>query len=415
MPHWESILGVAYLVFAVAAWPLLAFVMVKGRKRMRLMFRPGFPLPPDPPRVSILVPAKDEAHQIEGCVRSILQQDYPNFELVLINDRSADATGAIFDRLAAGDARVRPVHLSHAAIPPGWGGKSYALHCGLEHARGEWLLFVDADVELRPDALSQSLAVAVKREFDLVSLLPKFLGKNFWERLLQPLAGAATAGMFAIALTNSNVNRTAFANGQFLLVRRSAYDAVGGHEAIRGTLSEDVALARRLKDAKFRPRLSWADEFASVRMYEGLGGVFKGWGRNFYVGSHGRPWRIVGAILFILLLGFTVWAALAWGLYRASHPGAGWSAANWLLSAAAHWLTMTGVLVVMYRWSDNPWWNALLFPLGAAMLIGILLRSLWTCFTGKVEWRGTTYSGATGVRAVSASATTPRDADRAGG
>jgi glycosyltransferase involved in cell wall biosynthesis len=400
MPHLETIVGLLYLCFAIAAWPALLFVMVKGRKRMRLLFRPGFPLPPDPPQVSILVPAKDEAHQIESCVRSILRQDYPNFEIVAVNDRSVDATGRIFDRLGAEDPRVRPVHLSHASIPPGWGGKSYALHCGLEHARGEWLLFVDADVELEPDALSQSLAVAVKREFDLVSLLPKFIGKDFWERLLQPLAGAATAGMFAIALTNSNQSRTAFANGQFLLVKRSAYDAVGGHEAIRGTLSEDVALARKLKEAKFRPRLSWADDFARVRMYEGLGGVIKGWGRNFYVGSHGRPWRMIAAVLFILVFGFAMWPALAWGIHRLSHPGAGWTGTKWIVSAGLHWLTMTAVLIQMYRWSDNPWWNALLWPVGAGVLIGILCKSMWTCATGRVEWRGTTYSGATGVQAV---------------
>jgi glucose-6-phosphate 1-epimerase len=216
--------------------------------------------------------------------------------------------------MSRGDARVHVVHLRHEHPPAGWGGKSYALQSRMADAQGEWLLFVDADVTLEPDVLSASLATAVKREFDLISLLPRFVGHSFWEKHLQPLAGAATSAMFLIALTNSNVNKTAFANGQFLLVRRAAYDAIGGHEAIRGTLSEDVAIARKLKNAGYRPRLSWADEWAQVRMYEGFGAIFRGWGRNFFVGSLGRPWRILAAIAFIFVCCFSCYAAIAWGL-----------------------------------------------------------------------------------------------------
>jgi len=383
----ERIILSAYLLAGVVTWLLFIFVMVKGRKRMTLLHRPGFSLPPDPPLISVLVPARDEAGQIEQCLQSILRQDYPRFELVVIDDRSTDGTGEILDRMAAGDRRIKVVHLTHRELPQGWGGKSYALHQGLSQAAGQWLLFVDADVQLEPDVLSQSLAVAVKREFDLVSLLPRFVGADFWERLLQPLAGAATSAMFLIALTNSNESKVAFANGQFLLVKRAAYDAVGGHEAIRGTLSEDVAVARRLKAAGFRPRLGWADGWASVRMYAGLGEVFRGWSRNFYVGSLGRPWRILGLLAFLAVCWLSMFVAAAWGIARPS--------AAWLTAAGAHFAAMTWALVLMYRWSGNPWWNALLFPIGAAVLVAISVKALWICATGKVQWRGTTYTRGT--------------------
>lgn len=396
----EGILGAAYVLLGVLAWAGVAFATVKGRKRMQLLFRPGFAVPDPPPKVSVLVPAKDEGPHIAACLSTILGQDYPNFEVIAIDDRSTDATGAILDALAARDGRLRVLHLAHDTLPGGWGGKSYALHSGLPAADGEWLLFVDADVELRPDVLSQALAVAVEREFDLVSLLPRLVGETFWERLMQPLAGAATAGMFAIALTNTNTQKTAFANGQFLLVKRSAYDVVGGHAGVRGTLSEDVALARKLKQAGLRPRLAWAHDWASVRMYRGLRGVFDGWSRNFYVGSLGRPWRILAAASFLLLCGLSLYAAVAWGLYRNAHPVnalAGW---GWLGTAAAHWAIMTATLALIYRWSGNPWWNALLFPVGATVLLAILVKSLWFCATGRVAWRGTTYRGATTATAV---------------
>jgi len=388
----ENILGTLYVLVGPVAWLLFAFVMVKGRKRMQIMVRPAPALPQPPPKVSILLPAKDEAGQIEQCVRSILSQDYPNFELVVVDDRSTDGTGEILDRMAREDARVRAVHLTHTALPPGWGGKSYALHGGLPHADGKWLLFVDADVELQPDVLSGALAIATARQFDLLSLLPRFVGDTFWEQLLQPLAGAATSAMFLIALTNTNASSVAFANGQFLLVRKDVYDAIGGHEAIRGTLSEDVALARKLKSAGYRPRLSWADDWATVRMYPSFSSIYRGWGRNFFVGSLGKPWRILAAIAFVLCCCFSAYAAIAWGIYRNANPIDAWGGWGWIITGVAHLVIMTSVLAVMYYWSRNPWWNALLFPLGATVLLAIFAKSLMICATGRVEWRGTSYS-----------------------
>lgn len=393
MLYLEWILGGLYLLLGPIMWALFAFVMVKGRKRMRILDRPVPALPNPPPSVSVLIPAKDEAAQIEKCVRTVLAQDYPNFDVIVVDDRSTDGTGKILDDMAARDARLKVVHLKEGSLPPGWGGKSFALHNGLMEAKGDWLLFVDADVQLEPDVMGATISWALKRQFDLISLLPRFVSGTISEGVLQPLAGAATSAMFVIALTNSNDwPKTAFANGQYLMVRRDAYEAVGGHEAIRGTLSEDVAIARQLKMAGYRPRLGWGDSWATVRMYEGFGAIFRGWSRNFYVGSLGKPWRILGLMAFLLLCCWSVFGAAGWGVYRMEHPVNALAGYGWIGTAIAHYLMMTASVALMYFWAGEAIWYALLFPLGVAFLLAVCVKSLWICMTGKVTWRGTQYS-----------------------
>lgn len=386
-------LGGLYLLLGPVTWALFAFVMVKGRKRMRILARPAPAIPNPPPSVSVLIPAKDEAVQIEKCVRSVLKQDYPNFDVIVIDDRSTDGTGTILDDMSSQDPRLKVVHLKEGSLPPGWGGKSFALHNGLMQAKGDWLLFVDADVQLEPDVMGATIAWALNRKFDLISLLPKFVSGTISEGVLQPLAGAATSAMFVIALTNSNVwPKTAFANGQYLMVRRDAYEAIGGHEAIRGTLSEDVAIARMLKMAGYRPRLGWGDSWATVRMYEGFGAIFRGWSRNFYVGSLGKPWRILGLMAFLVLCCWSVFASAGWGWYRIENPVIAWGGHGWIASAIAHYVMMTVSVALMYFWAGEPIWYALLFPLGGLFLFTVCIKSLWICMTGKVTWRGTQYS-----------------------
>ncbi|HVT90692.1 MAG TPA: glycosyltransferase [Tepidisphaeraceae bacterium] len=389
----ETWIGWLYLLLGPFTWAMFAFVMIKGRRRMEILVRPAPPIPQPPPSISVLIPAKDEAGQIEKCVNSVLKQDYSNFSVIVIDDRSTDGTGKILDDMAAKDSRLKIVHLQEGSLPPGWGGKSFALHSGLIEAKGEWLLFVDADVLLEPDVMGATIAWATRRKFDLISLLPKFVSGTVAEGWLQPLAGAATSAMFVIALTNSNEwPRTAFANGQYLMVRRDAYEAVGGHEAIRGTLSEDVAIARKLKIAGYRPRLGWGDSWATVRMYEGFGAIFRGWSRNFYVGSLGKPWRILGLIAFIFLCCYSVFAAWGWAAFRFAHPVdqfAGW---GWLGAGILHYVLMTATAGLMYLWAGEPVWYAMLFPFGVAFLLAVSAKSLWICMTGKVVWRGTQYS-----------------------
>ena len=380
----------AYLVVGPLAWLTYGVLMYAGRRKMLLLHRPPDPLKTDqPPRVTILIPAKDEGERIRACIESALAQDYPNFNVIAIDDRSTDTTGAVMDDLARRHpGRLRVLHITE---PPaeGWTGKNNALHQGVKHADGEWLLFVDSDVVLERDALISSMEVVLRKGFDLISLLPRLESHSFWEGLLVPLAASAASSMYLVPLTNNHLMKdTAFANGQFLMISRKAYTAIGGHETVRDRYCEDLEIARLLKSTGWKPRVAWGNDFCAVRMYSSLDAIFKGWGRIFYAGRAGSPWRILGAILALLLCGFSAYVALAFGVYRAARYN-DW---GWLAASVVHLSMLSFFVSTMYHWSGNPRRNALMFPLGGSMLLGIFLKALKMCVTKKVEWRGTSYS-----------------------
>ena len=396
----EAILLLLYIVLGPLMWAFYGTMLYAGRRKMLLLKRPAqLPAPAASlPSVTIMVPAKDEGERIRACIASALAQDYPNFDVIAIDDRSTDNTGAVMDEMAAAPAaqgRLRGLH-NTTAPPPGWTGKNNALWQGQRLAKGEWLLLVDSDVVLAPDALSAGMAVVLRKKFDLLSLLPRLESHTLWESLLVPLAGSTASSMYLIALTNNNLRpKSAFANGQFMLMSRKAYDGIGGHEAVRDRYCEDVDIARRLKAAGWRPRVSWGNDFASVRMYSSLESIKRGWSRIYYAAEVGRPWRMVLAGLFILLCGFSAYAALGWGMFRLANPAPsmfGSVTASWLIASGIHLGLLTYFLGTMYHWSGNPRRNALMFPVAATMLLGIMGRALKMTITKKVEWRGTAYS-----------------------
>ena len=393
----ELILFLTYLTLGPLMWGLYGLALYAGRRKMLLVKRPPAPMAVPPPSVTILVPAKDEGERIRACITSAVGQDYAgDFEVIAINDRSTDNTGAVMDDLAAQHGgRLRVLHITEPPAP-GWTGKNNALWQGQKIAKGEWMLFVDSDVILQPDALSASMPVVLRKKFDLLSLLPRLESHSLWESLLVPLAAGAASSMYMIALTNAEyMRKTAFANGQFILVSRKAYDAFGGHERVRDRFCEDVEIARLLKTSGWRPRVAWGNDFAAVRMYSSLEAIFRGWSRIYYAAQVGSPWRVLAAALFVIVCSFSAYAALGWSLYRAAAPATilGNSAgAAWLIASLAHLGLVTYVLSVLYRWSGNPARNAFLFPLGGSMLLGIFWRALKMCVTKKVEWRGTAYS-----------------------
>ena len=392
-PHLaEYILFVLYCLLGPTAWVLFMVAMLRGRQRLSLLHRSGQTVP-NSPRITILIPAKDEGDRIRACIESALAQKYDNFSVIAIDDRSTDNTGAVMDDLAAkhDGGKLRVVHIKEGSLPPGWTGKCNALHSTVPSADGQWLLFVDSDVILEPDALPVTLSLAADREYDLLSLLPRVESHGFWEGVLVPLCGMAINALYATALTNSDHRKTAFANGQFLLVRRSAYEAIGGHERVKDQFTEDIEMARLMKSRGQRVRLAWGRDYFAVRMYSSLAGIVRGWGRNFYAAGYGSPWRILLGIAFILV-SFAVYLVPLWGWYRAIHPINLFAGNGWFAAAAVQFCVMTACLLLTYAWSGNRKRYALLFPLGGAMLLRVFAQSLRLCATGKVEWRGTSYT-----------------------
>jgi glycosyltransferase involved in cell wall biosynthesis len=338
--------------------------------------------------VSIVVPAKDEAEHIETCVRRLLAQDYPNFEVVVVDDRSTDATREIVDRLAgelsdADTVPLRVVHVDH--LPEGWLGKCHALHVGTRPIGSPWVLFVDSDVSLSPDALHRAISVAVERGYDAVSMLTRLDARSFWEGLMIPVCGSAWATMFLISWTNDDGRRTAAANGQFFLVRREAYEAVGGHAAVKQEIVEDVALMRRLKSAGHKCRLFLGGHLGATRMHATLGELRRGWGRIFAGTAGYRPWRLLAALGVVIVSGLSVYPALAYAVWQSARGG-DW---QWPVAAGLHWTLMTAFLAHCYAATRCPRWHALVPFVSFPVLLWLLVEGLRRCADRRFEWRGT--------------------------
>ena len=217
----------------------------------------------------------------------ILGQDYPHFEVIVLDDRSTDATPTILRELAEGSRDLRV--LQGAELPPGWAGKPHALHQAAGAARGEWLCFVDADTSLSPNALSSVHAKAVETGADLFTIMTFQVLGSFWEKTVMPLVMTALAVGFSPRRVNDPRTRDAIANGQFILIRRAAYEAIGGHAAVRDRIVEDKAIAERVKQGGYRLIVADGMQAARTRMYTSLASMWEGWTKNIYLGLSDRP------------------------------------------------------------------------------------------------------------------------------
>jgi chlorobactene glucosyltransferase len=385
------VLFVTYILIGPVLWALSLFSMRLAHNRMSRLRRPALALPASPPRVAVLIPAKDEGEPIRGCLDSVLLLDYPNSFIVAIDDRSTDATGAIFDEYAARHPeKLTAMHIAHGALPAGWLGKSHALSRAAATIDADWILFVDSDVKVDPDSLSAVLALAIGRNYDAVSIMTRLECHSFWERLLLPLCAASVGGMALMSFTNNDkVKSLAFANGQFFLIRRAAYEAVGGHSAVRDNIVEDVAIMRNLKASNFRTRLYFGRDFASTRMGTSLKQMFNGWARIFSGVSNRRPTRIVITMLLVIsgLLAYVSTIVGAAVFAPRGDP-------KWLMAGLVHLTAMNAMLLAIYRMSGNPVWLPLLFPIGGPMMLAIYANAIRACYTGKIAWRGTHYNAA---------------------
>jgi chlorobactene glucosyltransferase len=337
------------------------------------------------PLVSVIVPARDEAVNIERCVSSILATAYRPVEVIVVDDRSSDATPEIVERLARGPEVADRLRLVRGAeLPEGWFGKPWAIVQGYRLARGDLLLFTDADTWHHPELIPRTVAVLGAERVDLVTVLARQEMVTFWERLVQPhvlVALAARVGDFR------RVNRTrttwdAIASGAYILTTRVAYERVGTHEAVKQRVAEDLALAQEYVRHHLDIFLTHAAEFLSVRMYRSLAEIVAGWSKNLALGV---PLMFPPIALVRRAAPYVMWLpALCWIIPPLLWAGYGWSwAAGTTVISLAIWLAV--------YWAEGaPLRYALLYPLGAAMVAYIMIRS---AVRGgrKVEWRGRVY------------------------
>lgn len=338
--------------------------------------------------LSIIIPARNEAGTIATVLGSILESKYAPLEVLVVDDRSTDDTAGHALAASMGDPRVRVIH--GAELPPGWYGKPWACLQGAREATGSLLLFTDADTRHAPELHGRAVAMLEREGSDLVTVSPTQRCVTFWERLVMPQVWVLLGLRYPPHVVNrARHRRDLVANGQFILVRREAYEAAGTHEAVRQEVAEDLALAHAFFDAGRRMTFAWATDYMETRMYRGLGPLIEGWSKNLYLGSRRSypdepllravaPAMVAGGLAFWLAPTAMVLAGIG-----------GWVPALLMPGAIAWALTASFWAVVSAAMSIPPWYG-LLHPLGAAMALYILARSTWRG-AGQVEWRGRTY------------------------
>ena len=375
------------ILLAIIAWRVRAFFAALERVTDQGGASAAEPL------VSVVIPARNEAANIERCLRSVFTQRHRALQIVVIDDNSTDATPTILARLAAEDPRLQVVQGS--ALPPGWIGKNFALAQAAPHLEGEWLLFLDADTWLEPGAVGAAVAHATDRGLGMISLVPRQRLSSFWERVIQPVVLLVIALALPLgAMADPRRPQVAYANGQFLLVRRAAYEKAGGHAAQRDAIVEDSALARAVKAAGYAVQLADGRAVVHIRMYQDLEQLWEGWSKNTFV-SLGRRLHnvllLVSAVTIVTLVPPVI-AIVALG--RAMAP-AGLDAAAALVAAVA---ALQTAFIVYLAWrcnreADVPGRYTLAIPLGAAMFNALVCYSAYRVLSGRgVSWKGRTYS-----------------------
>ncbi|MEO1583232.1 MAG: glycosyltransferase family 2 protein [Planctomycetota bacterium] len=356
-------------------------------KNLSLYHRPPERLPEevDRPLLSVCIPARDEEANIEACVRSVLDGSYSDCEILVYDDQSTDATPEILARLVAEDGRVRLVDT--VPLPEGWAGKQHACWRMSQAARGEWMLFTDADVRFSPDMLERTYAHASSLSageggVGLLSTFPRQITRSFGERLLVPMIFFILFSYLPMwRMRQTSDPSTSAACGQFLFVRRDAYDASGGHEAFKDSYHDGVMMPRAVRRAGFKSDLFDGQDLARVRMYRGFAQSWSGFAKNAFegLGSVG----LLAFLTFLHLVGHTgAFVVLALGLAGVIDDAAAFGLA---CSACAAMLIERGLLAARFGQGVLP---VVLHPIGTAAMTAVQWHSWWLSVRGRRAWRG---------------------------
>lgn len=337
--------------------------------------------------VSIIVPARNEADNIARMVRSVLATTYDPVEVLVVDDRSTDETASIVRSLTKEDDRVRLIE--GAPLEHGWFGKPWACVQGYRAAAGDYLVFTDADTRHEPTLLAHAIGAARQHHADLVTISPRQLCLTFWERVIMPQVWAILGARYAPRVVNHpRSKRDVIANGQFILVTRESYEAVGTHEAVRSEVAEDLGLAQRYFDAGRKMYFAFAESLMATRMYRSLAGLIEGWSKNMFLGARqSYPNEPVRRALMPLLLAL----AFVFWLVPPSFLLVATLGVQHTLFDSAVIATIASIVfwgMVSFGMGIPPIY-ALAYPIGAAMTLFIYGRSLRR--GRRVQWRGREY------------------------
>ena len=368
---------------------LIITYWLHSRYRIDIVVLPVEPVLEEAPMISVVVPARNEARSIQRCVGALLDQDYPGYELIVVDDRSTDSTGEILERIEAESQNLKVLH--GVDLPAGWAGKPHALVQGVAAARGDWLCFVDADTIADPNMLSAAYRTACEHQADLFSMMTDQELGSFWEKVVLPLVFTGLSFGFPPERVNDPEKPDAIANGQFILIKRAVYEQVGGHAAVKDRIDEDKALAEVVKGAGYRLVLADGRQLARTRMYTSLAEMWEGWTKNIYLGLRDRLWLLTfGAAMGLIgALVLPLWL-LAGFLWLAA--GGGWIAVVVTGEAALLWAYLLWQRAQAANAFGISQLYAFTLPLGALVFTAMMFASAYKVLSGRgVEWKGRRY------------------------
>jgi glycosyltransferase involved in cell wall biosynthesis len=370
----------AILTFGIVAFFWVTYGLKVAYGAVRLPWLRDYPpaMDDDCPAISVIFAARDEQVKLPGALATLVAIDYPDLEIIAVDDRSSDATPKILDDLAAQNPRLQVVHIRE--LPQGWLGKPHALQKGYEASTGELILFTDADVKFKHDSLRRVVTLLRERQLDHLSMLGDVERTGFWDTVFLSFFG------MGMQLANdpsnlSNPNSRSYAGvGAFQILRRTAYELCGTHRRLAMEVIDDMKLGKLVKMAKLRSGLAIAQDYVSVEWHLGLRNLIRGVEKNFFAGAQFRIWVV--AIQVFFLLGMNVLPFV--GLFF----GHGWIRAFAAVSVVVSLCFHAGVDLVM----RVPVLYCLTLPLGAAVMAYMILRSaVVTLRQGGVVWRDTFY------------------------
>ena len=354
--------------------------------------KPGQDVAAPDTSLTVVIPAFNEAHNIEACVASVLANQPPcrDCSVVVVDDESSDAT--VDNALRAGSAapHFRLIQAGPRPVNERWVGKNWACSRAVDQVSSEWLLFIDADVRLKPDALKRALAQAHDEQADLLSLAPRLSCGCLAEWMVQPIMASLLGLGFPILETNDPASLVAFAAGPFMLFKASTYRQIGGHRALAGEVVEDLALARGIKGAGHRLRYLLGLDAVDLRMYRDLAALWEGWTKNWFLGLDRDPVKALGAALVVVLMFTVPWLLLPVSLVLLRLQPLLASAWWWVLALASLAILQQLLLRLWTRSNfDVPlsyWW---LMGAGGLLVGAIGPVSIWRTRTGRGwTWKG---------------------------
>ena len=334
------------------------------------------------PTVSVIIPARNEEATLGACLDSLVSQKNVAFEILVVNDASTDRTLEIAQSFSS-TPNVRVTVMDAGSIPAGWTGKNNAAATGARAASGEWLLFTDADTTHLPGSLARTLAEAGRQGVAMLSYSPRQIVKTFWEKAVMPVIFAELETSFRPSQVSDPKSSAAAANGQYILITRDAYDAVGGHSVIGGSFLEDVALARNVKRSGRKIFFRYGGDAVHTRMYRNFQQLSEGWTKNlallFPSAARLAALRAIEFVLIVAGIGIAIIGA-SYGHWRPA-------LVTGMLGVILYAVFLARIRRAHFYWDAN-----ILALFGLPLFSYLLLRSKRVHANGSVYWKGRKYS-----------------------